>query len=105
MKRRLEFLKNAGVVLMELHRLEGTDKLVFLIVDFGHDYRNSLWAVRPKHAAEILAHIHEREFAENVERFRERFADEIPVKRLDYDDTAKCYLVVDEDAAPDTHVT
>lgn len=105
MKRRLEFLKQAGVVLMGLYRVEGTEQLALVITDFGHDYRNSFWIVRPQHAAAVLARIHEQEFAEEVARRRNFYADEVPASRLAYDPASKSYFVSDDGAETDAHVT
>jgi len=105
MKRRLEFIKNAGVVLMEVYRIEGTDRLILVITDFGHDYRNSFWAVRPKHVAAMLTQIHEEKFAEEVARLRNAYADEVPASRLTYDAATKTYYVSDEPSESDAHVT
>jgi hypothetical protein len=104
MKRKLEFLKESGALLMALYRIEGTERLVLVITDFGHDYRNSFWEIRPEFLAAVLARIHEKEFGEEVARLRDAYAQAVPTKELSYDTATKSYFLSDDEPAPGTHV-
>ena len=104
MKRKLEFLKETGALLMALYRPEGTERLVLVITDFGHDYRNSFWEIRPKFRAAVLARIHEKEFAEEVSRLRDTYAQAVPTEQVSYDAATKSYFLSDGAPAPGTHV-
>ena len=104
MKRRLEFVREGGAALMTLYRVAGTERLVMAITDFGHDYRNSFWAIWAGHRAQLLAHFHEKAFAERVGRQRSDFASQIPAAKLSYDDATKSYFLSDDDEISAAHV-
>jgi hypothetical protein len=85
MKRKLEPAKEDGASLMTLHRVEGTTRLMLVITDFGHDYRNSFYETEDEHRAAVLAHVAEDAFANELARERSRFGRAFDPARLSRD--------------------
>lgn len=95
MKRKLEWLGEGGATLMDLYRIEDTDRLVTAITDFGHDYRVSFYEVRPSQRVMVRAHFHEPDFAERLCRDRTVFGTLIEPPVLGYDSITQTHFIED----------